>query len=70
MSRARIVGRSADPSKPFHHIYGRNRYSKNLVLVSSNIRDYKEAQRELRELKAASGHDYTYTISSSFEQIR
>lgn len=69
MSRASIVGRSFDASKPFHHIYGRNRYSKDLRLIERDIRSADEARRKLREFRETIGHDYTLTLSSTFEPL-
>jgi hypothetical protein len=51
-------------------VYGRNRYSGNLRLVARNLRSYKAAQAEKKQLREASGHDYTYSISSTWEEIR
>jgi hypothetical protein len=53
----------------FFHVYGRNRFSKSLSLVSRNLRTKEEARKELKELRAGSGHDYTYTIKTTISPL-
>lgn len=64
-----MAGGGADPKKPYHHVYKRNRFSKHLSLHSRNHRDYKEAQREMKLARTAAGHDYTFRISSTWSAL-
>lgn len=56
-------------NKPYHTIYGRNRYSKNLITHSRNHRSLQEARAELRKVRESAGHDYTFRIKSHWTPI-
>jgi hypothetical protein len=65
----RLQGGGVDPKKPFHTIYGKNRFSGRLITHSRNIRSLPEARKQLKNVREASGHDYTYRIVSHWEAI-
>lgn len=63
------MGKKEDEGKWFH-IYGRNRYSKNLILHERNIPTREEARKALKAVRESAGHDYTFRIVTTNDQMR
>ncbi len=54
---------------PYFHVYGRNRYSKRLVLIEGNLRTKAEARELLADRRESIGHDYTLRITETVGRI-